>query len=236
MLWIPFVIGIVFILIHFFASVLVPAEKLKQMKWFSFSGGLAVSYIFIYLLPTLHKQQSSIEEPYRRLTMESEIYFVGLLGVVLFVGIQIIIQKKYISRITTFWSVISFYALYNALVSYSVLSFEVSAIQAVFYCVAIGPHFVAVAHDMWRKFPVEYNKYGRYILAVGIIVGWIVALTTELTPLFKSIIFSLVSGAMIFTVFKHELPDEKGTHFPTFLTAVLAYSAITMSLKFFFEW
>lgn len=233
---IPFLIGFVFILIHFFASVLVPADKLKQMKWFSFSGGLAVSYIFIYLLPTLHKQQNNIQEPFRRFTMESEIYFVGLLGVALFVGIQIIIQKKYISRTTTFWSVISFYALYNALVSYSVLSLEVSAIQALFYCVAIGPHFVAVAHDMWRKFPVEYNKYGRYILAVGIIAGWTIALTTELTPLFKSIIFSLVSGAMIFTVFKHELPSEKETHFPTFLIAVLAYSAITMSLKFFFEW
>ena len=160
----------------------------------------------------------------------------GLIGVVLFVGIQIIIQKNYISRTTTFWSVISFYALYNALVSYSVLSFEVSAIQAVFYCVAIGPHFVAVAHDMWRKFPVEYNKYGRYVLAVGIVVGWIVALTTELTPLFKSIVFALVSGAMIFTVFTHELPSEKETHFPTFLGAVLIYSVITMSLKFFFEW
>lgn len=80
-----------------------------------------------------------------------------------------------------------------------------------FYCVAIGPHFVAVAHDMWRKFPFEYNKYGRFILAGGIIGGWIVALATELTPLLKSIIFSLVSGAMIFTVFKHELSDEKVT-------------------------
>lgn len=236
MLWIPFVVGIVFILIHFFASFLVPADKFKRMKWFSFSGGLAVSYIFIYLLPTLHKQQTNIEEPYRRFTMESEIYFVGLLGVVLFVGIQIIIQQRYISRTTTFWSVILFYALYNALVSYSVLSFEVSAIQALFYCFAIGPHFVAVAHDMWRKFPVEYNKYGRYILAVGIVAGWIVALTTELTPLFKSIIFSLVSGAMIFTVFKHELPDEKETHFPTFFASVVIYSTITMSLKFLFEW
>ncbi|MGM0898072.1 MAG: hypothetical protein ACQEV0_09235 [Bacillota bacterium] len=236
MLLIPFLIGIVFILIHFFASALVPRDKLKQMKWFSFSGGLAVSYIFIYLFPTLHKQQANIEEPYRQLTMESEIYFLGLLGVVIFVGIQIIIQQNYISRTSTFWSVIAFYASYNGLVSYSVLSLDVSAIQALFYCLAIGPHFVAVAHDMWRKFPEEYNKYGRYLLAVGIVAGWIVALTTELTPLFKSIVFSLVSGAMIFTVFKHELPSEKETHFPTFLLSVVIYSAITISLKFLFEW
>ncbi|HSI67685.1 MAG TPA: hypothetical protein VK947_09735 [Planococcus sp. (in: firmicutes)] len=236
MILIPFMIGIAFIFIHFFAGVLVPSEKVKRMKWFSFSGGLAVSYIFVYLLPTLHKQQTNIQEPYRHLTMESEVYFVGLLGVVLFLGIQIIIQQKYISHTSSFWSVIIFYALYNALVSYSVLSFEVSPIQAIFYCFAIGLHFIAVAHDMWRKFPNEYNKYGRYVLALGIVVGWMVALSTDLRPLFKSIIFALVSGAMIFTVFKHELPSEKDTHFPTFLTAVLIYSAITMSLKFFFEW
>lgn len=77
---------------------------------------------------------------------------------------------------------------------------------------------------------------GLGILAVGIVAGWIVALTTELTPLSKSIVFSLVSGAMIFTVFKHELPSEKDTHFPTFLISVVIYSAITITLKFVFEW
>jgi hypothetical protein len=236
MLLIPFIIGILFIGIHFFANALLPSEKLKRIKWFSFSGGLAVSYIFVYLLPTLHKEQTNIEEPYRRLTMESEIYFIGLLGVVVFLGIQIIIRQNYVSHTSSFWSAISFYAVYNALVSYTVLSFEISGIQAVFYCFAIGLHFVAVAHDMWREFPREYNIYGRYVLAFGIVVGWIFALTTDLRPLFKSIIFAFISGAMIFNVFKHELPSEKETHFPTFAAAVLIYSAITMSLKFFFEW
>ncbi|EIM06991.1 hypothetical protein A1A1_08494 [Planococcus antarcticus DSM 14505] len=103
--------------------------------------------------------------------MDSEIYFIGHLGGILFLGIQIIIKQKYLSHTSSFWSVISFYALYNALVSYLVLSFEVSAIQAIFYCFAIGLHFIAVAHDMWREFPEEYNKYGRYMLAVGIVVG-----------------------------------------------------------------
>lgn len=236
MMLIPFIVGIVFIIIHFFAGALVPSGKVMRMKWFSFSGGLAVSYIFVYLLPTLHKEQTNIEEPYRHFTMESEVYFAGLIGVVLFLGIQIIIKQNYISHTSSFWSAISFYALYNALVSYTVLSFEVSGIQAVFYCFAIGLHFIAVAHDMWREFPDEYTKYGRYMLALGIVIGWIFALSTDLRPLFKAFIFSLVSGAMIFTVFKHELPSEKETHFPSFLAAVLIYSGITMSLTFFFEW
>ncbi|PYZ95613.1 hypothetical protein CR205_19050 [Alteribacter lacisalsi] len=233
---IPYIVGIVFIAIHFLANALLPSEKMKRMKWFSFSGGLAVSYVFVYLLPTLHKEQTNIAEPYRRLSMESEIYFVGLIGVVIFLGIQIIISQKYVSHSSSFWSAISFYALYNALVSYVVLSTDVAGIQALFYCFAIGLHFIAVAHDMWREFPGEYNKYGRYVLAVGIVIGWILALTTDLRPLFQSIIFAFVSGAMIFNVFKHELPSERETHFPTFAGAVFIYSAITMSLKLFFEW
>ncbi|MBM7706225.1 hypothetical protein ACF3OH_13345 [Chryseomicrobium aureum] len=236
MSFIPFVVGIVYIIIHFFANVLLPSERLKRIRWFSFSGGLAVSYIFVYLLPTLHKEQANIEEPYRHLTMESEIYFVGLIGVVVFHGLQIVITQNYVSHTSSFWSAISFYALYNALVSFTVLSFEVSVIQAIFYCIAIGLHFIAVAHDMWREFPVEYNKYGKYVLALGIVAGWIFALTVNLSPILNSIVFAFIAGAMMFHVFTHELPSEKETHFPTFAVAVVMYSALTMSLKFFFEW
>nr|TXF85408.1 hypothetical protein FTX54_09270 [Alkalicoccus halolimnae] len=233
---IPYLVGVVFIAIHFLANAFIPSEKVKRKKWFSFSGGLAVSYIFVYLLPTLHAEQTNIADPYLHLAMESEIYFVGLIGVVVFLGIQILIRQNYVSHISSFWSAVAFYALYNALVSFVVLSFEVSGIQALFYCFAIGLHFIAVAHDLWREFPYEYNKYGRYVLGAGIVAGWIFALTVNLTPLLKSIIFAFVAGAMIFNVFKHELPSDEETHFPTFAGAVLIYSTITMSLKFFFEW
>ncbi|SES15081.1 hypothetical protein [Salisediminibacterium halotolerans] len=236
MSFVPFLVGIVFILIHLLANALLPAERIKRMKWFSFSGGLAVSYIFIYLLPTLHREQAMIEEPYRRLTMESEIYIIGLAGVVVFLAIQILITRKEASQLASFWTAVSFYALYNALVSFVVLSLEVSGVQAIFYSFAIGLHFIAIAHDMWRGFPNEYNQYGRKVLAAGILVGWLFALTVELAPITKAIIFAFVAGAMIFNVFKHELPNVKEIHFFTFLTAVALYSAITISLKFFFEW
>lgn len=236
MTFIPYLVGLVFIAIHFLANYFIPAGKMQRIKWFSFSGGLAVSYLFVYLLPTLHEEQTNIAEPYRHLTMESEIYFVGLIGVVVFLGIQILIRQSYVSHTSSFWTAVIFYALYNALVSFVVLSLEVSVIQALFYCFAIGLHFVAVAHDLWREFPEEYNKYGRYVMGAGIIAGWIFALAIDLAPLLKSIIMAFVSGAMIYHVFKHELPGDGETHFPTFLSAVIIYSTITMSLKFFFEW
>lgn len=236
MSFIPFLLGLVFIFIHLTASYFIPSGKIQQMKWFSFSGGLAISYVFIYLLPTLHNEQQNIETRFFNLAMDSEIYIIGLLGVVMLMAVQISIHQNYVSHESSFWLTIGFYALYNALVSFTIISSAVDGLQALFYGFAIGMHFLAVAHDMWREFPKQYNAIGRYILAAGILVGWILALTTDLSALTKSIIFAFVSGAMIYNVFINELPKEKDTHFPSFLISVLFYSLIAISLKLFFEW
>ena len=49
-----FIMGFAFILIHLLANELIPSGRIQRLKWFSFSGGLAVSYVFVYVLPTLH--------------------------------------------------------------------------------------------------------------------------------------------------------------------------------------
>ena len=233
---VSFFIGIIFILLHLFANKLLPAERIKRLLWFSFSGGLAVSYVFVYLLPTLHQEQSAIEDKYRALAMESEIYIIGLIGVVSFLLIQVIVRRHDVSRNTSFYTAVAFYTIYNAMISFTVLSADIAVVQAVFYSFAIGLHIIAVAHDMYREFPVEYKRNGRYIMAGGIVAGWLFALTIELDPLSKAVIFSIISGAMIFNVFKNEIPHEREIHFPTFVIGVFAYTVVTISLKFFFEW
>ena len=233
---VSFYIGIVFIVLHLMANKLLPAERIKQILWFSFSGGLAVSYVFVYLLPTLHQEQYAIDDKYRALTMESEIYILGLIGVVSFLLIQVIVRRHDVSQRASFYTAVAFYTVYNAMISFTVLSADISGVQAVFYSFAIGLHIIAVAHDMYREFPVEYSRTGRFIMAGGIVVGWVFALTIDLNPLVKAIIFAIISGAMIFNVFKNELPHEREIHFPTFVIGVFAYTALTISLKFFFEW
>ncbi|GEL08246.1 hypothetical protein [Salisediminibacterium halotolerans] len=229
----PFFIGIVFIIIHLLANSILPTERLKRIRWFSFSGGLAVSYVFVYILPTLHTVQQDIDDPF---AMESEIYFIGLLGVLMFFGSQLFVRQKTEYTMSSFWLQISFYSVYNMMVAYVVLSTEVTGIQAVFYSFAIGMHFIAVAHDMWREFSDLYNKVGRYILALGIVAGWLIALFIDFVPLMQAFIIAFISGAMILNVFKYELPNDNESHFPTFAFGVVVYTLITMSLKFFFEW
>ncbi|QQK78676.1 hypothetical protein HUG20_01330 [Salicibibacter cibi] len=88
MSWDIFFIGFVYMSVFLFADKIIPTNKIRRKQWMSFSGGLAVSYVFVYLLPTLHDQQAMIHEEYGRLAMQSELYFVGLIGLILFFSIQ----------------------------------------------------------------------------------------------------------------------------------------------------
>ena len=235
------IMGIAFILIHLFANKLIPSNRIQRLKWFSFSGGLAVSYVFVYILPTLHKEQTLVKAYGDYLSMESELYFVGLIGLIIFYGIQKIVRnaqrKDQKNKAKTLFRLqIMFFGVYNMLVAYTIISHEILGIQAVFYGLAVGMHFIAVAHDLWREYAEIYNKVGKYVLALGIIAGWTLGITVDLSPLIESIIFAFIAGAMILNVLKYELPPDDEAHFSTFAIGVISYTAITMSLKFFFQW
>lgn len=236
-----FLMGIAFILIHLLANKFIPSNRIHRLKWFSFSGGLAVSYVFVYVLPTLHKEQIYVKQYYDHLTMPSELYFVGLVGVLMFYGVQKVVRKAQMDNKTEkarslFWLQILFFGIYNMLVSYTVISHNVAGIQAIFYGLAVGMHFIAVAHDLWREYADIYNKVGRYVLAFGIVLGWAMGMLLNLSPVMESIIFAFIAGAMILNVLKYELPPDNEAHFSTFLIGVVSYTTITMSLKLFFQW
>lgn len=238
-----FLMGFIFIMIHLFANQFIPADQVKQSKWLSFSGGLAVAYVFVYILPFMHGEQRSLQDyiaTENRLPMESELYFIALLGLLLYYGIQKIIYNSdeisEESAYSNFWMQIGFFTVYNSLVAYTAVTSAVTGIQAFFYTTAIGLHFIAVAHDLWHGSPERYNRYGRFVVASGILVGWGVGFMFSFPSVVQSSIFAFISGAMILNVLKNELPHEKHAHFPSFFLGVMSYSIITMGIKYFFEW
>lgn len=235
-----FLIGVFFITIHLLANELMPSEQIKRLRWLSFSGGLAVAYVFVYVLPSLHREQQQLKDYASTFTMASELYFVGLLGLLLFYGVENAVsaaqEKGKAKNGGFFWLQIGFFTVYNMLIAYIVVISYVKGVQALFYGTAIGLHFIAVAHDLWRKSPERYNKVGRYVLASGIFVGWGIGMMVNLSSIVQSLIFAFISGAMILNVLKNELPKERDAHFPTFALAIVSYTSITLTLKYFFEW
>ncbi|MFC0561193.1 hypothetical protein ACFFH4_19790 [Halalkalibacter alkalisediminis] len=80
------------------------------------------------------------------------------------------------------------------MIVYVVTASNVNGIQALFYGVAVGLHFIAVSHDLWRKNPTLYNVIGRYVITIGIIIGWAMGTLVTLSSFTQSLIFAFISG------------------------------------------
>ncbi|GAE34492.1 hypothetical protein [Halalkalibacter akibai] len=233
-------IAVLFICIYLLANKIIPTAKIKRLRWLSFSGGLAVSYVFVYILPSMHREQQSLEQTENQLTMSSELYFIGLIGLLTFFGLQTKLSQLGKTEVKTkqplLWTQTIFFAFYNLFIVYTVITSHVTGIQALFYAAAVGLHFIAVSHDLWRENQEIYLKYGRFIMVFSIIAGLFIGTFIPLGSLADSLIFAFVSGAMILNVLKNELPSNQEAHFPTFAFGVIAYTSFTITLKFFFEW
>ncbi|ADU29162.1 DUF3270 family protein [Evansella cellulosilytica] len=232
------VTGIIFIFIQFFASRWIPSTRIRRAKWLSLSGGIAVSYVFVYVLPAMHEHQATYAEA-DHFAMESELYSVGLLGVLAIFGIKKLAhynQSRARNNQLFFAIELGFFCIYNMLISYVVITTQVAGWQAVFYSTAIGLHFLAVAHDLWRENAEMYEQLGRYFLVIAIATGWIAGNFFVLPSPVISMIFAFVSGAMIINVLKDEVPANADTHFSSFMLGSVLYTVIVLTLKFFFEW
>ncbi|WP_147804207.1 hypothetical protein [Alkalicoccus halolimnae] len=236
-----FIVVLFFLIIQVFANKVISSSSLGKIKWMSLAGGIAVSYIFVYILPSLHHEQDEFGDTAFELAMESELYFFGLIGIVLFYTVNKLAERHRHKRGASvedrfFFSQTLLFFVYNMLISYIMFASEQPLEQLVFYGTAVGLHFMAVAHDMFRENNVKYRKYGRYMLASGILTGWLVATLTPPSPIVLSIVFAFISGAIMFNVIKNELPSEDSAHLPTFVLSAFIYSALTLMLKFFFDW
>ncbi|MBM4761363.1 hypothetical protein [Bacillus sp. B15-48] len=233
-------IGLFYIIIYLYAYKLIPSNRMKRKMWISFVGGMAAAYVFVYVLPYFHDHQQAIKEEYGRLATQTELYFVGLIGLLIFYGVQKYVEhgrySKKADKEPRFWVQVIFFAIYNMLISYSIVSTDISGVKAIFYATAIGLHFLVVAHDIWRYNPDLYVTIGRFIMASGVFIGWMMGMWLSISYLIEAIIFAFISGAMILNVLSNELPRHREAHFPTFAFGVILYTSATMVLKLFFEW
>ncbi|WP_444684066.1 hypothetical protein [Alkalicoccus luteus] len=237
----PMFVVAAFLAVQVFANKIISSSSLGKIKWVSLAGGIAVSYIFVYILPSLHHEQEEFGDTAFELAMESELYLFGLVGIVVFYTLTKAAERhRYKSGASVedrfFFVQTCLFFMYNMLIAYIMFAADQSIEQLIFYSVAVGLHFMTVAHDLFRENESKYRQYGRFMLAGGIFIGYLIATITPYSAVALSIVFSFVSGAIMFNVIKHELPSEESAHLPTFVSAAFIYSGVTVLLKLFLEW
>ncbi|WP_010531152.1 hypothetical protein [Lentibacillus jeotgali] len=230
------IIGIVFIVIQLYALTIVERSPIGQQKLLSISGGVAIAYVFVYILPTLHEKQDKLGGS---LALDTEIYFLGLLGLLIYYAVYAFAETKTASRLkeqTIYMVQVSFFMAYSFIITYVVFASDVQRVESLFYGLAVSLHFIGLSYHLGKEHYRLHKKRGRYMLAGATLIG---ALTGIFGPSSGLIVDSMVafsSGAMLFNVISKELPFEKNAHLPSFLIPSLAYAVTMIALKAFFNW
>lgn len=236
-----FVIG--FVLIHIFSKKMKLMSVMPRSRLLSFAGGISVAYVFLLLLPELGVFQDELEGEIGNAGwsfLESHIYLVAMLGLIVFYGLEQMVKtsKRRQADIRdegmeagVFWVHIGSFTLYNALIGYLLIREHYdSAWDMLFFFIAMGVHFITNDKGLRATHKEEYDKYGRWLLAAAILIGWVFGLLSEVSELTVSILTALLAGGIILNVMKEELPEERESSFVSFCLGVAGYSILLLIL------
>lgn len=132
-----------------------------------------------------------------------------------------------------FWVNVASFALYNVLIGYLLLHrIRISGRLEglVLFTFAMALHFVVTDHGLIEHDKGGYLRIGRWALAAAALVGWLIALFTEVPEAVVAILTALLAGGVILNVLKEELPRERQSRFSAFAVGAIVYTVILLAL------
>lgn len=222
---------VVFALIHLSANMGLQLEKLSKGKFLSASGGIAISYVFVDILPKLCETNVLLKTsgifPY----IEKHVFLMALTGFLLFFIVERISAKDHPNR--SYRLSFGSYALFNFFIGYAVVDIDNPEVRPLsLFTVAMGLHFFINDYNLTRAHEGEYDQTGRWLLVGCLFLGWFTGLWTTIPAPGIALVSAFIGGGVIMSVTSHELPSHHvgERSLTAFLVAAVFYTIILLTL------
>ncbi len=127
------------------------------------------------------------------------------------------------------WIHLASYAFYKAIIGYLIVQMN-NPVAIVIFVISMAVHFLVVDYRMMEIHKGVYQRIGRWALTVAILVGWIVGATTVISPVLVTLLLSFLAGGIVLVVLEEEFSRDHPSSFPAFVTAVVLYMAVQISI------
>ncbi len=91
---------------------------------------------------------------------------------------------------------------------------------------ALMLHFTVNDHALRSHHKALYDLFGRWLLALAVIGGYLVGTVYMLNEASIAILWAFVAGGLILNVIKDELPQQRETSLSAFVTGMSGYAAL----------
>lgn len=240
-------VGLAFIvslgLLHIYAGRLRWIERIPKRLWLSFGAGVSIAYVFVDVLPILSAGQATLAETSGIIAekLEHHVYLVALIGLMAFYSLELLAKRSRAGEREkagedctspgVFWVHVGSFALYNALLGYLLREAEHHGLLAcalLFFALML--HFLVNDHALRAHHKALYDRFGRWLLALAVIGGYLVGTGYMLNEASIAILWAFVAGGLIVNVIKDELPQHHETSLGAFLAGMSGYAALLVSV------
>lgn len=215
-LWIAFAATFILMLFHYFSPWFANHLPENGKAFISFSGGTAVAYVFLHMLPDLVEYNEPIGKFLINadwLTPFSEllIYIVSLSGFLIYYGLELVAEKSELSKSQhqlIYPLHLLMFCLYNFLITYTMsLRAQTSLTAIALFTLAMALHFVLTDRKFSRLYSLQFNHLGRFILIVALLIGWLCSVIFDpVNVVIAAFMLAFLAGSVLLNVFREELP------------------------------
>jgi hypothetical protein len=230
-----FLLALFLAVVHLFGGKLEFLNDIPRSRYLSFGGGIAVSYVFVHILPELNKHQRVIEESIPVFGfLNHHVYIGGLFGFLLFYALERHVKKSEKKGGSenfkgVFWIHITSFSFYNMLAGYLLVQpLKEEMRELLLYAVAMGIHFLVNDYGLSKEHKNPYQNMGRWLLASSILIGWAFGRFVFIPDTVVALMFALLSGGILLNVMKEELPEERDSSILAFLAGAALYTILLL--------
>ncbi len=236
---------IIISMVHLFVGRCRVFNEMPRSAWLSASGGAAVAYVFVYILPKLPKLQkvlgSASDEGFIAF-LEHHAYLVALTGFIAYYGIdraaEFLKNSRFLGKRTT---KAGSYALYLHVIGFSAYNLitglliadisDTGFIALMLISLAMGLHFLGVDHGLEHQQPAIYNRIIRWVLSAAICGGWAIGMVTNISDVTVSLWLAFLAGGIILNTIRDEIPSKEHSRYWPFFLGATSYAALILLIE-----
>jgi hypothetical protein len=235
---------LVLALVHVLGRYLNPQNLPHRRRWISVAAGVSVAYVFVDMLPLMAEKEEAFlaaSAGEGLLARAFRVHVAALVGFLWFYGLEHFVGSRqetpdsageagaeHHSARPMHWLHVGGFAFYNLMMGYLLIEWSKEAVGLALYCGALGLHFLITGNGMRRDYGANYDRVGRWVMAICVVAGALLAFLTPLPIGVLTIVVGLVAGGVVINSVKDEMPIEGGGRFLPFVLGALAYATLVI--------
>ena len=237
-LWIAFLATLFLVVFHYLSPWFADRLPGNGRAFISFSGGVAVAYVFLHMMPDLVEYNKPIGHfllgnqwlsPFTELL----IYIVALLGFLIYYGFDLVAERYQNKGHHDTWVYglhLTMFCFYNFLITYTMSLRALGSLTAtVLFTFAMALHFVLTDRKFCRLYKKKFQHLGRFILMCALLLGWLFSVLFDpVNILAAAFMLAFLAGSILLNVFREELPAAGLTSYCWFSFGALLITFILL--------